>query len=84
MKKMLVAAAVAASALVLVPGQADAATRFSNCTAMHHTYKYGVAKSSAAASYQVKHGNHRPAVKPKVYAANSSSDRDKDGTACEA
>ena len=85
MKKLLVATlSVAASAVVLVPSEAHAATRFANCTAMHKTYKYGVAKSSAAASYQVKHGNHRPTVSSKVYYANTKSDRDHDGTACEA
>ena len=85
MKKLLVATvAAAASAAVLVPAQADAATTFANCTAMHRVYKYGVAKSVAAANYQVRKGNHRPAVKPRVYAANTKSDRDHDGTACEA
>lgn len=84
MKKMLVAFALAASAVALVPGQAQAATRFANCTAMHKVYKYGVAKSTAAANYQVRHGHHRPAVRPKVYNANIHSDRDHDGTACEA
>lgn len=84
MKKSLVAIALAASAVLLVPGQAHAATKFANCTAMHKVYKYGVAKSKKAATYQVKHGNHRPAVRPKVYWANTKSDRDKDGTACEA
>jgi hypothetical protein len=80
--------AVACSAAIAAPlsvaGSADAATRFANCTAMHHTYKHGVAKSASAASYQVRQGYGRPAVKPAVYAANSFSDRDKDGTACEA
>lgn len=84
MKKIAVALAFATAAAVLVPGQAEAATRFANCTAMHKVYKYGVAKSNAAADYQVRHGNHRPAVRPKVYYANIRSDRDHDGTACEA
>jgi hypothetical protein len=64
---------------------ADAAGRsFANCTAMHKVYKHGVAKSRAAATKQVRAGYGRPAVKPAVYAANKKSDRDKDGTACEA
>lgn len=85
MKKLLVAAVtVAASAVVLVPAQAHAATTFANCTAMHKTYRYGVAKSSAAATYQIRHGHHRPTVNAKVYYANTKSDRDHDGTACEA
>jgi len=79
--------AVSSAALVApitVAGPADAATHFANCTAMHHVYKHGVARSAAAANHQVRMGYGRPAVKPAVYAANSSSDRDKDGTACEA
>jgi hypothetical protein len=46
--------------------------------------QHGVAKSTAAAAKQVKAGYGKPAVKPKVYWANVKSDRDKDGTACEA
>jgi hypothetical protein len=48
---------------------------------MHRTFKYGVAKSVAAANYQVRRDNHRPAVRPKIYYANNGLDRDKDGTA---
>lgn len=80
----LVASSVAVLAPLSLATPADAATHFANCTAMHRVYKHGVAKSSAAASYQVRMGYGRPAVKPAVYSANSSSDRDKDGTACEA
>jgi hypothetical protein len=84
-KTMVAAACTAVLAAPLgVAGSADAATRFANCTAMHHVYKHGVAKSTAAANHQVRAGYGRPAVKPKVYAANAFSDRDKDGTACEA
>ena len=39
---------------------------------------------TVVANKQVRAGNGRPAVKPAVYAANKKSDRDKDGTACEA
>jgi hypothetical protein len=84
--KTIVAAvcSVAVAAPLSVAGTADAATRFANCTVMHHTYRHGVATSAKAASYQVRQGYGRPVVKPAVYAANSFSDRDKDGTACEA
>ena len=51
---------------------------------MHKVYKHGVAKSSTAAAKQVRAGYGRPAVKPLVYRANIKSDRDRDGTACEA
>ena len=81
-------ATVASSVVLLAPlglaGPADAAAGFGNCTNMHKVYKHGVAKSKKAAAYQVKKGYGRPAVKPKVYSVNSSMDRDKDGTACEA
>jgi hypothetical protein len=76
--------AAAPLSVVTMGSSADAATHFANCTAMHRVYKHGVSKSSAAAAKQVRAGYGRPAVKPAVYAANSGSDRDKDGTACEA
>ena len=82
-----VVTALCSAALVAplsVAGPADAATHFTNCTAMHHVYKHGVSRSAAAANHQVRMGYGRPAVKPAVYAANKGSDRDKDGTACEA
>lgn len=77
------AVAAVAVAGAAVPAEA-AATTFSNCTAMHRVYKHGVSKSAAAASKQVRAGYGRPAVKPAVYSANIGSDRDRDGTACEA
>ena len=81
---LAVTLALAASTLTMTVAPADAATKFANCTAMHRVYKHGVAKSDKAASYQVRQGYGRPAVRAKVYWANSGSDRDKDGTACEA
>jgi hypothetical protein len=83
-KAVLVAVGLAASTLTITSAPADAATRFANCTAMHRVYKHGVAKSDKAANYQVRKGYGRPAVRPKVYWANQKSDRDNDGTACEA
>ena len=81
-KAGLIAVAMTASMLA-VAGPAEAVTKFSNCTQMHKTYKYGVARSDAAANHQQSSDNYRPAVRPKVYQANTKSDRDKDGTACE-
>ena len=81
---VIVASSVALLAPISVAGPADAAAHFANCTAMHHKYKHGVARSAAAASYQVRKGYGRPAVNAAIYRANSGSDRDKDGTACEA
>jgi hypothetical protein len=70
-------------AVVSLASAADAATSFANCTAMHRVYSHGVSTSNAAAAKQVRAGYGRPAVRPAIYAANRSSDRDKDGTACE-
>ena len=50
---------------------------------MHKDFKYGVARSKAAADAQSNKGMYRPAVAPKVYAVNDESDADNDGTACE-
>ena len=78
-----IVATLAASALTVTALPAHAATQFANCDAMHRTFHNGVAKSRAAANRQVRTGHLRPAVKPKVYRANSGSDADHDGTACE-
>lgn len=81
-KSGLIAVAMTAS-IVAVAGPAEAVASFGNCRQMHQTYKYGVARSAAAANRQQRADNYRPAVRPKIYKANSKSDRDKDGTACE-
>jgi excalibur calcium-binding domain-containing protein len=77
-----------AAPLVALAGPAQAGPghytpSFANCTAMHRVYKHGVARSVKAAKYQVRTGHYRPAVRPAIYRANSKSDADKDGTACE-
>ncbi|MCM0622872.1 excalibur calcium-binding domain-containing protein [Nocardioides bruguierae] len=72
-------AALMVGSLTAVAAPAQAATDFANCDAMHKVYKYGVAKSKR----QVRSGHYRPAVRLKVYRANTESDADKDGTACE-
>lgn len=82
-KSALVALAMTASALALTAGPAVAVTDFRNCDHLHNTYRYGVARSDAAADRQQRTDHHRPAVKPKVYRANNESDADNDGTACE-
>ena len=61
-----------------------ASTKYRNCTALHrHYYRYGVARSAAAAQKQVNTGHYKPRVSRSVYRANSNLDADKDGTACE-
>jgi Excalibur calcium-binding domain len=63
---------------------ASAATKYANCTALHRNYyRYGVARSAAAAQKQVNTGHYKPRVSLAVYRANSTLDADKDGTACE-
>jgi hypothetical protein len=56
--------------------------KFSNCTQLNKVYPGGVAKSKTVRN---KGGNTKktPTVNAKVYAENSSKDRDKDGIACE-
>jgi len=56
--------------------------KFANCTELNKVYPGGVAKNIKAVN---KGGatNYAPLVKPKIYKANSSKDRDKDGLACE-
>lgn len=56
--------------------------KFSNCAALNKVYPGGVAKS---AKWKNKGGTikNTPVVNAKVYAENSSKDRDKDGIACE-
>lgn len=82
--KVIVATLLAFAASLALPTSADASTpAYANCTALRQVFHHGVARSDAAANYQVNHGNPRPAVRPAVYQHNTSLDRDKDGTACE-
>jgi hypothetical protein len=84
MKRFVVSCVAALFSFVMVAGpSAGAATSYSNCTALHKRYEYGVAKSKKAARYQVKTGHYKPHVSKAVYRANSDLDADTDGTACE-
>jgi Ni/Co efflux regulator RcnB len=86
MKKFLlglVATAAVAAPITLAAAPAEAATDFANCDAMHRVFKYGVAKSKAAANRTYRNGHYRPAVRPLVYKVNNESDADNDRTACE-
>jgi Spy/CpxP family protein refolding chaperone len=81
--------ALAASALLVgatalaAPAEARTARHFSNCTAMHKVYPHGVGKPGAK-----DHTSGTPVTSFKrslpLYNANTASDRDKDGIACEA
>ena len=69
--------------LSIAPAQA-ATTRFTSCTQMHKTYKYGISVSKKARARAVREGMYRPALRPRVYADSYKTlDRDKDGTMCE-
>jgi hypothetical protein len=79
---MLLALLLGLGSLGVFP--AAAATKYQNCTALHRLfYRYGVARSAAAAQRQVNSGHYKPRVSRSVYGANSNLDADKDGTACE-
>lgn len=79
---ILIAVVMTVSTLALA-GPAEAARDFRSCAQMHRTFKFGVAKSVAAAHRAERSGHKKPAVRPAVYRVNRESDRDHDGTACE-
>ena len=56
--------------------------KFANCESLNEVYPGGVAKNSKVTNMGGV-TNYLPALKPKIYKANSSKDRDKDGIACE-
>lgn len=60
----------------------QSAKKYSNCKALNKVFPGGVAKSSKVKN---KGGNtkYKPKVSAKLYEANKSKDRDKDGIACE-
>ena len=69
---------------LLLVAPAAQAKSFKNCSAMQKTYKGGVAKNKAAQQKAIADGvEYPPTVNAKIYAANASRDRDKDGVACE-
>lgn len=89
-------AAAAASAKAKAAAQAKAraiasappppaATSYDNCTDMHADYKGGVALPGAVDHRSGGgHANYAPVYSRSLYEANSGSDRDGDGIACEA
>jgi uncharacterized membrane protein len=83
----IIAALVAVLALAL-PATAEArpahVRHFKNCTAMHRTYKGGVARKGAHDHRSGGgHAKYRPHVSTALYKANKKMDRDHDGVACE-
>ena len=59
----------------------ERATTYKNCTALNKVYKGGVAK--VGAKNVGGKTNYKPFYNNELYKANSGSDRDKDGIACE-
>ena len=78
-----ISVALTAGGFTVVASPAEAVTDFANCDALHRVFRYGVARSAAAANQQVRSGHYRPAVNAASYRANDESDADNDGTACE-
>ena len=59
-----------------------AAVKYRNCDALNAKYPYGVAINVTSA--RTASGlTGRPKVDAKLYQANASKDRDRDGVACE-
>ena len=86
MRKLGLVMSIALAASTGISG-AHAATavvekKFANCTELNRTYPGGVSKSSKAVNQGGK-TKKKPTVNAKVYAENSSKDRDRDGIACE-
>ncbi|MGH8860453.1 MAG: excalibur calcium-binding domain-containing protein [Jatrophihabitantaceae bacterium] len=80
----LVVATATACALLTPASDASAVVvrHIANCTAMHHRYPHGVGRLHAR-----DHTSGTPVTtffrNNRLYAANSGSDRDNDGIACE-
>ncbi|MEA2169473.1 MAG: hypothetical protein QOF76_2773 [Solirubrobacteraceae bacterium] len=75
-------AAASTAMLAATAGVADAAKTYKNCTALNRDYPHGVGKPGAhdhTSGTPVTNFKHSKAL----YNANSGSDRDGDGIACE-
>lgn len=82
---MFLLASIVAVYAGLLPASANTVIvekKFSNCATLNQVYPGGVSKSAKSVNKGGKTRNS-PTVNPKVYAANASKDRDKDGIACE-
>ncbi|QOV12711.1 excalibur calcium-binding domain-containing protein [Viridibacillus arvi] len=85
MKKIILAtfASTLLLGLSVPPLETDASVKkFKNCTELNKAYKGGIAKNSKVKNKGGK-TKYKPTVSAKLYAANESKDRDKDGIACE-
>jgi hypothetical protein len=80
-RKILPNLALALAGACLLASSAASAKVFPNSKAVNKVYAHGIAKNFKV----IKTANGltgRPFVSAKQYAANSKSDRDKDGVAC--
>lgn len=87
LSRTIAIATLALAPLVAVTTPAEASPGYRNCTQLTRDFSHGVARSKAAARYQVRQGNSLPAygkrAKRVYWVSRSDLDRDKDGTACE-
>lgn len=81
--RVIAAVLVVVMGLVLaVPASAATPRVFKSCAAVNKVYKHGIAKNFR----EIKKADGltgRPFVSFKLYTANHTRDRDKDGVACE-
>ena len=81
-RNVLRTAILSAAVFAAATGSADAAKTYANCTALNRDYPHGVGRPGAHDST-----SGTPVTNFKrsraLYRANSSSDRDGDGIACE-
>jgi hypothetical protein len=81
MNKVIIFILLGVVPIVSTPTSNAAAKKFKNCTELNKVYPGGVAKPGA-----VNKGGAtkiEPTIDAALYKANSKSDRDKDGIACE-
>ena len=82
---VVIGVALALLTIGAVAAPPAAATSYDNCTDMHADYKGGVALPGAVDHRSSGgHANYPPVYSRSLYEANSGSDRDGDGIACEA
>ena len=81
---VVLALAASGGAVLATPAEAAPAKTYKNCAELNQKYKHGVGKEGATDRVR---GSAKPvrnfSVDTKVYDANKSRDRDRDGVACE-
>lgn len=80
--RLPVVLAVTAGTIAIAASPADAAQKYSNCASLNKDYPHGVGKPGAqdkTSGTRVTNFKRSKAL----YGANTKSDRDRDGIACE-